>query len=45
MKIAKMFQTIDTHTVGQPTRTLVSGLPPIPGRTMEEKRGAALQEH
>lgn len=37
MKIAKMFQTIDTHTVGQPTRTLVSGLPPIPGRTMEEK--------
>lgn len=32
-----MFQTIDTHTVGQPTRTLVSGLPPIPGKTMEEK--------
>ena len=37
MKIAKMFQTIDTHTVGQPTRTLVAGLPPIPGKTMEEK--------
>lgn len=37
MRIAKMFQTIDTHTVGQPTRTLVSGLPPIPGKTMEEK--------
>ncbi len=37
MKIRRVFHTIDTHTVGQPTRTLVSGLPPIPGKTMEEK--------
>lgn len=32
-----MIRTIDTHTAGQPTRTVVGGLPLIPGATMAEK--------
>ena len=37
MKIWRTFQTIDTHTGGEPTRTVVGGVPVIPGTTMEEK--------
>lgn len=37
MKAKKMFRTIETHTLGQPTRTVVSGFNNIPGKTMEEK--------
>ena len=37
MRICRTFQTIDTHTGGQPTRTVVGGIPVIPGRTMSEK--------
>jgi proline racemase len=29
--------TIDSHTAGEPTRIVTSGLPPIPGQTMAEK--------
>ena len=39
MKAKKMFRTIDTHTCGEPTRTVIGGIPPIPGKTMEEKNG------
>lgn len=37
MKFQKLFTTIDTHTGGNPTRTLISGLPPLKGSTMSEK--------
>ncbi|MEL7565068.1 MAG: proline racemase family protein [Dehalobacterium sp.] len=37
MKICRTFQTIDTHTGGEPTRTVVGGVPVIPGSTMQEK--------
>ncbi len=37
MKIRRTFQTIDTHTGGEPTRTVVGGIPVIPGETMSEK--------
>ncbi len=37
MKARKMFNTIETHTQGHPCRTVVSGLPHIPGSTMQEK--------
>lgn len=37
MKAQKMFTTIDTHTGGNPTRTLISGLPELIGNTMSEK--------
>lgn len=37
MNFQKLFTTIDTHTGGNPTRTLISGLPPLKGNTMSEK--------
>ena len=37
MIIKRSFSTIDTHTVGEPTRNVIGGLPPIPGKTMSEK--------
>lgn len=37
MKSRKMFSTIDTHTGGNPTRTVISGLPKLSGKTMSEK--------
>lgn len=37
MKAKKMFRTIETHTLGHPTRTVVSGFRHIPGNTMAEK--------
>ncbi|MDP5275528.1 proline racemase family protein [Chengkuizengella axinellae] len=37
MKSSKMFRTIDTHTGGNPTRTVLSGLPKLSGNTMSEK--------
>ncbi|MCL6478226.1 MAG: proline racemase family protein [Peptococcaceae bacterium] len=32
-----MFTTIDTHTAGEPTRTIIGGIPYIPGKTVSEK--------
>lgn len=32
-----MVTSIDTHTVGQPTRTIIGGVPHIPGATMADK--------
>ncbi|MFJ5713971.1 proline racemase family protein [Neobacillus sp. NPDC093127] len=37
MKAQKVFTTIDTHTGGNPTRTVISGLPELVGETMSEK--------
>lgn len=37
MDARKVINTIDTHTCGEPTRTIVGGLIKIPGKTMEEK--------
>jgi proline racemase len=37
MRFRRMFNTIDTHTGGEPTRTVIGGMPPIPGKTMAEK--------
>ena len=30
--------TVDSHTAGEPTRLVISGLPPIPGQTVNDKR-------
>jgi len=30
--------TIDSHTAGEPTRLIVGGIDPVPGKTMREKR-------
>jgi len=37
MNFQRLFSTIDTHTGGNPTRTLISGLPELQGDTMSEK--------
>ncbi|MCK4410947.1 proline racemase family protein, partial [Candidatus Bipolaricaulota bacterium] len=37
MRFARMINTIDTHTAGEPTRTIIGGLPYIPGETMSDK--------
>lgn len=34
----KSLHAIDSHTMGEPNRTIVGGLPPIPGKTMVEKK-------
>lgn len=37
MDYQRLFNTIDTHTGGNPTRTVLSGLPELEGETMSEK--------
>ncbi|NOG30102.1 proline racemase family protein [Lysinibacillus fusiformis] len=37
MNFQKLFTTIDTHTGGNPTRSLISGMPKLEGKTMSEK--------
>jgi proline racemase len=38
MAIKKSIHAIDSHTVGEPTRIITSGIPRIPGSTMAEKK-------
>lgn len=38
MKFDKMIDTVDTHTGGEPTRIVLSGIPKLPGNTVREKR-------
>lgn len=37
MRARKLFSTIETHTLGQPTRNVISGFNNVPGKTMSEK--------
>lgn len=37
MNAKKVFRTIETHTLGQPTRNIIGGFPHVPGDTMTEK--------
>jgi len=37
VRSSKLISTIDSHTAGECTRLVMSGLPPIPGQTMVEK--------
>ena len=37
MRAKKLIRTVETHTLGQPTRNVVSGFPNVPGKTMAEK--------
>lgn len=38
MKFSKSLQAVDSHTMGEPTRIIVGGIPSIPGKTMPEKK-------
>ncbi len=44
VRTSKYISTIDSHTAGEGTRLVMSGLPPIPGQTMAEKLAYA-EEH
>lgn len=44
MRFERMFTTVDTHTCGDPTRTVTGGIPHIPGATIAEKM-LYLKEH
>ncbi|MDD3403814.1 MAG: proline racemase family protein [Hespellia sp.] len=37
MKERRSFKTVETHTLGQPTRNVISGFEHVPGSTMAEK--------
>lgn len=38
MKFSNSLHAIDSHTMGEPNRTIIGGLPAISGRTMPEKK-------
>ena len=40
MRFTHVFHTVETHTGGNPTRTVIAGMPRIPGETMMEKMAA-----
>ncbi|MGD2178386.1 MAG: proline racemase family protein [Anaerolineae bacterium] len=37
-RLGEVFTTLDLHAGGEPIRLLIDGLPPIPGRTINDKR-------
>jgi proline racemase len=43
-KLTRFVSTIDSHTAGECTRLVMSGLPPIPGQTAAQKLAYA-EEH
>ncbi|MBB6218403.1 proline racemase [Anaerosolibacter carboniphilus] len=44
MKFIRSIHTIDSHTMGEPTRIVVGGVPRIPGKTMADKK-KYLEDH
>ena len=38
MRFKEMIKTVDTHTAGEPTRIILSGIPKLEGNTVKEKR-------
>lgn len=44
MKFKRLFTVVDSHTVGEPTRVVIGGIPYIPGDTIFEKK-RHIEEH
>lgn len=44
MKISRMINAIDSHTMGEPTRIIVGGIPKLKGKTMAEKKQFLIDE-
>ncbi len=44
MKLSRMINAIDSHTMGEPTRIVVGGLPNLKGKTMAEKKQYLIDE-
>lgn len=38
MRFTRSIHAVDSHTMGEPTRIIVGGIPAIPGKTMAEKK-------
>ena len=38
LDLADSFSVVDSHTAGHPTRVILSGIPPLPGHTVRERR-------
>lgn len=38
MRFIKSINAVDSHTMGEPTRIIVGGVPNVPGKTMAEKK-------
>ncbi len=45
MTFERIITCIDSHTGGEPTRIITSGFPPIPGKTILEKREYVLKHY
>src|SRR5919202_5631786 len=45
MQFSRVVTTIDAHAAGEPLRIVTSGVPPLPGATMLERREAMLERH
>lgn len=44
MKFSRSIHAVDSHTMGEPTRVVVGGVPQVPGKTMPEKK-KYLEDH
>ena len=44
MKFSRSIHAVESHTMGEPTRVVVGGVPQIPGKTMPEKK-KYLEDH
>ncbi len=44
MRFSRSIHAVDSHTMGEPTRVVIGGVPQIPGKTMPEKK-LYLEEH
>lgn len=38
MNFINSIHVVDSHTMGEPTRIVIGGIPPLPGKTMAEKK-------
>lgn len=38
MRFSRLIYAVDSHTMGEPTRVVIGGVPHIPGKTMAEKK-------
>ena len=45
MEFSRIISTIDAHTGGEPLRIITSGYPPIPGKTILEKRRSLSEKY
>jgi len=41
----RVVETIDTHTLGEPTRIVLDGFPRLEGRTLAERSDDLLNRH